>query len=31
MRTSIDDDKMHYQISKTDTQGLKIMQHVRDN
>ena len=31
MRVTIDDDKMHYQAEKTDTQGLKQMQHVRDN
>jgi hypothetical protein len=32
MRIIIDDDKMHYQIDKaTNTQGLKVTQHVRDN
>lgn len=31
MRIIIDDDKMHYQIDKaTNTQGLKVTQHVRD-
>ncbi len=27
----VDDDKMHYQSEKNDTQGLKRTQHVRDN
>jgi hypothetical protein len=31
MRVLIDDDKMHYNIEKADTQGLKKSQHVRDN
>jgi hypothetical protein len=31
MRITIDDDKMHYQAEKMDTQGLKRTQHVRDN
>jgi hypothetical protein len=31
MRIIVDDDKMHYQAEKYDTQGLKIMQHLRDN
>jgi hypothetical protein len=32
MRVTTDDDKMHLQTGKEqDTQGLKVMQHVRDN
>jgi hypothetical protein len=31
MRVLIDDDKVHYNIEKGDTQGLKKSQHVRDN
>jgi hypothetical protein len=27
----IDDDKLHYNIGKADTQSLKTTQHVRDN
>ncbi len=31
MHVTIDDDRIHYQIERTDLQGLKLTQHVRDN
>jgi hypothetical protein len=31
MCVTIDDDKMHHQIGRTDLRGLKLTQHVRDN